>query len=60
MSVDPKDWMPRVILTIDRNQTTINTTTLSDVNLNEGVTDADFTLPPIDDSWTVTKVPYGK
>src|SRR5262249_5709015 len=47
--VGTKDNMPRRIETLDKNETTIRTTDLSDVYVNPGLGDADFTLPKIDE-----------
>lgn len=57
--VDPHDAMPRVVETVAPDGGAVKTTTLSNVKINEGVTDADFTLPPIDEKeWTVTTEPF--
>ena len=51
--VDPNDAMPRVVETVDPNGGTARTTRLSNVKINADVTDADFTLPPVGDDWSV-------
>jgi hypothetical protein len=51
--IDPADMMPRVIQTEDQGIPTLRTTTLSNVAVNQGVTEADLKLDPIDQSWQV-------
>lgn len=53
--VDLKDNMPRRIETLDRNETTVRTTDLSDVQINPKLSDSEFTLPPIDGDWNLTE-----
>lgn len=49
--------LPTVIETIDPQETTTQTTTLTNVVLNGPVTDADFKLEPIGDDWQIVKEP---
>jgi hypothetical protein len=56
--VDPHDAMPRVIETVAPDSGPVKTTTLTNVTLNEGVTDTDFVLAPVDADWTVVTEPY--
>lgn len=56
--VDPTDAMPRVVETIAPDSGTVKTTTLTNVKINEGVTDADFVLAPVGDDWSVVKEEY--
>ncbi len=51
--VDRKTHFPIRIETLDANETTLRTTDLSNVKINPepALTDADFTLPPIDNTW---------
>jgi hypothetical protein len=56
--VDPTDAMPRVVQTMSPNQNEMRETALTNVRLNEGVTDADFVLEPIDPAvWKIVKEP---
>jgi outer membrane lipoprotein-sorting protein len=52
--------MPRRIQTLDINQTTTRTTDLTNVKINSGVGDKDFTLPPTTSDWDVVEGPYGQ
>lgn len=45
-----KDSMPRRIETMDKNETSIRTTDLGEVQVNPTMNDADFALPKIDES----------
>ena len=58
--VDPKAQMPRRIETVDRNESTRQTTDLENVRTNVGLTDKDFTLPPAlaKDGWKLLDEPY--
>jgi outer membrane lipoprotein-sorting protein len=49
--VDIANSMPRRIEVVDRNETTIQTTDLLDLQLNTGLQDTDFQLPPTTDEW---------
>jgi hypothetical protein len=46
--VNEQTQMPVRIETLDRNQTTDRQTDLQNLKVNPGLTDADFTLPPIE------------
>ncbi len=59
--VDQRTHMPRRIETLDRNEVSVRTTDLSDVQVNRGLRDADFALPAISDKeWTQHAEPYGE
>jgi outer membrane lipoprotein-sorting protein len=45
--VDDSSWMPQRIQTLDLNQTTMKTTDLSNVKINVGLGDKDFTQSPM-------------
>lgn len=47
--VDPASRMPVKIVTSDPNGTTTRTTTLTNVQVNSGIGDNEFALPPIDE-----------
>lgn len=51
--VNLADGMPMRIETLDPNGSLVRTTDLSNVQMNPKLADADFALPPIDDSWQV-------
>lgn len=57
--VDPASQMPVKIVTQDPNGTTTITTELKDIQVNKGINDDDFKLPPIEqDKWNIRQVPY--
>lgn len=52
--VDRRTHMPRRIETLDKNETMIRTTELSNIRVNPALADSDFTLPPIDEkNWSI-------
>lgn len=53
--VDMKDSMPRRIETLDRNETSVRTTDLSEVQINARLADADFTLAGIAGDWNLSE-----
>lgn len=53
--VDLKDNMPRRIETLDRNETSVRTTDLTDVQINPRLADSDFALPTIGNDWNLTE-----
>jgi outer membrane lipoprotein-sorting protein len=53
--VDQTDAMPRRIETLDRNETSVRTTDLSDVKVNAQLSDSDFNLPAIGTDWNLTE-----
>jgi outer membrane lipoprotein-sorting protein len=58
--VDTNGAMPRRIQTEDLNQTTTRTTDLTDVKINGGAGDKDFSQPPVPKDWDVVVEPYGQ
>lgn len=51
--------LPTVIETTDREESQMQTTTLTNVELNAPLTDADFKLAPVDEKdWTITREPF--
>jgi len=58
--VDTTTGMPRRIQTDDINQTTTQTTDLTNVKINGGVTDKDFTLPPMPPGSDVVEGPLAQ
>lgn len=57
--VDRTSAMPVKIATLDSAQEHLQTTDLTDLRINQNLTDADFALPPVD-GWDVTDEPYGQ
>lgn len=49
--VDQKSNMPVRIAVVDKGGDTTQTTDLSNVRINVGLTDADFKLPPVPEGW---------
>jgi outer membrane lipoprotein-sorting protein len=58
--VDTGGAMPRRIQTEDLNQTTTRTTDLTDVKINGGAGDKDFSQQPVPKDWDVVVEPYGQ
>jgi hypothetical protein len=61
--VDPATQFPKRIDTADAAQNNFRTTILEDLRVNPetGVSDTDFTLPPVDDkTWEMSVEPYAK
>lgn len=59
--VDLHNHMPIRIQTLDRNETTIRTTELTNIQINPALTDADFALPTIDqDNWQLIEEAYNE
>lgn len=59
--VEPQTHFPRRIQTMDKNQTALRTTDLESIQVNRGVKDADFALPPIKTGeWTLRDEPYAE
>ena len=58
--VDATDHMPKRIETLDVNGTTVRTTDLTNVQINPKLTDADFAMPKVDDSWTLLDEAFKK
>lgn len=58
--VDPATQMPRRIEAVDANETTVRTTDLTHLRMNQGIAADAFTLPPIDDSWNRHEEPFGE
>lgn len=57
--VDGRSHMPVRISTLDKNETSVRTTDLTDVKVNAGLKDGDFALPNIDrENWNRTSEPY--
>ena len=56
--VDPETQMPRRIEAVDANETTIRTTDLTNLRMNQGIAADAFRLPPIDDSWNRHEEPF--
>lgn len=57
--VDPKTQMPVKIETVDNKETTVKSTELSNVRINPKLADADFKLPPIDETqWSSKEEPF--
>jgi outer membrane lipoprotein-sorting protein len=55
--VDKQQGMPVRIVTLDSPREHIQTADLTNLHLNTGLTDTDFTLPPVQ-GWDVTEEPY--
>jgi outer membrane lipoprotein-sorting protein len=55
--VDRQQGMPVQIVTLDSPREHIQTALLTNLKLNAGLTDADFTLPPVQ-GWSWTEEPY--
>ena len=53
--VNLEQQLPQRITTLSKNETTEQTTELSNLRLNAGVNDADFQLQPIDDKWQLVE-----
>jgi outer membrane lipoprotein-sorting protein len=58
--VDPASRMPIRIETQDPNGTTTKLTELKDVQVNVALADKDFTLPPVDGSWSERVEPFNQ
>ena len=58
--VDTVTIMPRRIQTEDITQSSQRTTDLTDLKINTGATDKDFTQPPVSAKWDVVVEPYGQ
>ncbi|MCC6423421.1 MAG: outer membrane lipoprotein carrier protein LolA [Phycisphaerales bacterium] len=58
--VDPQSQMPARIEAVDANETTVRTTDLTNLRMNEGLSADAFTLPPIDDSWNRHEEPFSE
>lgn len=58
--VDPQTQMPARIEAVDANETTVRTTDLTELRMNEGLPADAFTLPPIDDSWNRHEEPFSE
>ncbi|WP_428938788.1 LolA family protein [Fontivita pretiosa] len=58
--VDLHNHMPRRIETLDRNESTIRATELTNVQINPPITDADFALPPIGQDWSTIEEAYNE
>jgi hypothetical protein len=58
--IDPATAMPVQIQTLDVNQTSLKTTNLTDLKLNTGLSDKDFTEPPLPSGWDQTIQNYGQ
>lgn len=57
--VDPATRMPVRIVTQDRNGTTTKQTELQEVRVNANLTDAEFAMPPIDETnWRIRRQPF--
>lgn len=57
--VDPKTNMPVKIETVDNKETTVKSTELTNVQVNPKLTDADFKLPPLDETqWSSKEEPF--
>jgi outer membrane lipoprotein-sorting protein len=57
--VDPASEFPIKIETLDPNETTLTTATLSDIKVNSGLGDGDFKLPQIDEKqWHIQVAPF--
>lgn len=57
--VDLKDHFPRKIETLDRNESSVRGTELSNVRINTDLSDRDFALPRINESeWQLTQEAY--
>ncbi|HEX4053201.1 MAG TPA: hypothetical protein VHX86_02955 [Tepidisphaeraceae bacterium] len=56
--VDTASAMPRRIQTVDVTGTTTKTTDLTDVRINIGLSDKDFTQPPLPEGWDTVEGPY--
>jgi hypothetical protein len=57
--VDPNSRMPVRIVTEDPNGTTVRTTELKDVQVDAGLGDKEFTMPPVDEGqWRLQQVPF--
>ena len=53
--------MPRRIETLDKNETSIRTTDLGDVQVNPTLSDSDFALPKIDETrWHLHEEAFGE
>jgi outer membrane lipoprotein-sorting protein len=58
--VDPATQMPRRIEAVDANETTVRTTDLTNLRMNQGLAADAFTLPPIDNSWNRHEEPFSE
>jgi outer membrane lipoprotein-sorting protein len=58
--VETAGAMPRRIQTVDLDQSTARTTDLTDVKINGGAGDKDFSQPPVPNDWDVVVEPYGQ
>ena len=56
--VNRQSGLPQRIQTMDPNEVTVRTTDLEDLKINAGVPDTDFSLSPIDASWTQVDEAY--
>ena len=59
--VDPRTNMPVKIETVDNKETTVKSTELTNVQINPKLNDADFKLPPIDETqWSSKEEPFSE
>jgi len=56
--VDGKTHFPVRIATLDKNESTLRTTDLTDIRVNPGLKDADFELTKIPGDWQSTQEDY--
>jgi len=58
--VDPQTQMPARIEAVDANETTVRTTDLTNLRMNQNLAADAFALPPIDDSWNRHEEPFSE
>lgn len=58
--VDTKTNFPRKIETVDRNETTIRGTEMSNIQINQGIGDQQFALEKVAEGWTMKSEEMGE